>query len=99
MIAPAKDLDGFRQARYTYDVSSWRELIKDGWSKKHPAIWAIWPCQTPVIKDGNHRLQAAIESSPDVMVPVVMICQRKLWHKIYEKVLAGYWEWEGNNSF
>ncbi len=99
MTAPAKDLDGYQQRKFSYDVSKWAELIKDGWSKEYPAIWAIWPSQTPHIIDGNHRLQVAIESSPDLLVPVVMICQRHLYEQIYDKATTGSWQWGGDNSF
>jgi len=93
MIAPAKDLDGYQQRKFSYDIEKWGELIKDGWAKEYPAIWIVWPCQTPHIRDGNHRLQAAIENTPELLVPVVMVCQRKLWREIYEKTTKGQWNW------
>ena len=96
MIAPAKDLDGYQQRKFTYDVSSWGELTKDGWAKEYPAIWAIWPCQSSHIVDGNHRLQVAIENTPELLVPVLVVCQRKLYKEIYEKVSKGNWVWEGD---
>ena len=96
MITPAKDLDGYQRRNFRYPVEKWGELIKDGWSKKCPAIWAIWPGQRSCVRDGNHRLQAAIESSPELLVPVLMVCQRKLWDEIYDKVSKGNWVWEGD---
>ncbi len=93
MISHAKDLDGYQQRKFSYDVSKWGELTKNGWSKSHPAIWSIWPGQSPHIIDGNHRLQAAIENTPEMLVPVVIVCQRKLWDEIYEKASKGLWVW------
>lgn len=98
MIAQAKDLDGYQQRKFTYDVSSWGELTRDGWAKEYPAIWTIWPGQAPNIRDGNHRLQAAIENTPELLVPVLIVCQRKLWEEIYGKTTKGQWNWNEHST-
>ena len=95
MVAPAIDLDGYQQRKFTYDVSKWGDLVKDGWSRSYPAIWSMWPGQAPHVRDGNHRLQAAIENMPDLTVPVLIVCQRNLFDEIYEKTSKGLWVWGG----